>query len=682
MHPPSTFVTDIAMVAGVAAITGMIARAVGLPTILGYLFAGLVVGPSLPIPLFADAHRVEALAEFGVIFVMFAVGLEFRVKRLLEVLPRSGFTALVQIAFLGWSGFTLGSLLGWGPLGSGFLGACLAISSTMVVTGIFAQQEVEADVREHVLGVLVVQDVVAIALIATMTALAAGQSVAPGELAVLVARLSGVLAGMLGLGVLIVPRLVRRVVKHGGTEGTAVLAVGLAFSFALIAQAAGYSVALGAFVAGITVAESGLGQEVEHAIEPLRAVFAALFFVSIGMAVDPVVAWHAAPTALAVGALVVGAQLASVTLGSLLSGSPLRRAVLSGLALGQIGELSFILAGIGAAAGVVPESLVPTLVVVATATCFTTPVLLRRGPALVARLDRLLPPRAQHLLAVQQAWLERLRGGEVNRASMRPAMRSLVVDFVALLILAVTALALREPLAHAVQGAIPMPEWSALAAVEAVALLLALPLLVGLLRNARALAQLAARAIEDDRSDGPRPTTLRMLEALGVLALVIAVGFPALAILRPLVPGPWAEPVLLACLLAAAFLVYRSADAVDGQFVSGAEALARQLGRHAGEGEGEDDPTDVDHPIPLVPGLDRAIVIALPDGARAIGLTLAQLDVRVRSGATVVAIHKPGAEVVLPTGHERLEPGDVLALAGADEAIERARALLTETQDR
>lgn len=670
-----TFVTDLAMVAGVAAVTGVAARALGQPTILGYLLAGLIVGPSIPIPLFADPHRIEALAEFGVVLVMFAVGLEFRVARLLRVVPVSGFTALVQVAALGWVGFTLGSALGWGSLGGAFLGAALAISSTMVVTGIFAQQPVDEGVREHVLGVLVVQDLVAIVLIAVMTAVSAGQSVAPADLGWLLVRLGGVLLGMLALGMLVVPRLTRRVAARGGVEGLAVLAVGLAFGFAVVAQSFGYSVALGAFVAGILAAESGVSEAIEHAIEPLRAVFAAVFFVSIGMAVDPMVALESLPLALLISAAVILAQLISVSVASLLSGSALRRSVLSGLALGQIGELSFILAGIGIAGGAAPATLLPTLVTVATITAFTTPLLLRRGDGLVRALDRGMPPRLQHLLAVQQGFVARLRAGGREAAPLRRAATLVVVDWLALVALAAVALTLQDQagtwLAH---RAGLEPDVAALV-VDGAGLAAALPLLVGLVRNTRLLARLAARATDlSIRGETPQ-VVARLLEAMAGLVLVVGVVLPALALLRPLARGPWGEPLVLGALAASVVWVWRNLGAMEGAYVSGAGELARRLASQAGA-----EPAAVHEPA-LLPGLDRALALPLGEGAHAVGRTLAEVDLRARTGASVVAIRKGDAEVVLPTGHERLAPGDVLALVGTDPSVERARTLLVEGPD-
>ena len=317
---PHDLIADLALVTFVAAITGMLMRRLGQPSILGYLLAGLIVGPYIPIPLFADPERMRELAEVGVVFVMFAVGLEFRVKHLFEILPLSGLTALIQVASLAWAGFGVGSFLGWGTSASVCLGASIAISSTMVVSAVLRVTPVDPDARTHIFGVLVIQDVVAIVLMALVTALAAGQAIEAASIGLMIGQLAGVIVGMLVLGILVLPPLVRFALRQSDREVLSVLVAGAAFGLAFAAHLFGYSVALGAFICGMAIAESGEGKEVEHAIEPLRAVFSAIFFVSIGMTVDPVIAWQAMPLALGLCAVVIGMQFASVTLGTLLVG--------------------------------------------------------------------------------------------------------------------------------------------------------------------------------------------------------------------------------------------------------------------------------------------------------------------------------------------------------------------------
>lgn len=427
-----SFSADLAVVLAVAAVTAILARVAKQPSVLGYLFAGLLVGPYIPLPVFADHERIEAMAEFGVVLVMFAVGLEFRVAKLKEVLPTSGLTALLQVAFLFWCGMSLGRALGWSTVEGIFLGASICISSTMVVSRVFAERPVGVDVRSNVLGILVIQDIVAIVLVAAMTAVAAGGGLAPRELALTLGKLALVLLGILGVGVFVVPRLIQKVSKTRSSELLVVVAVGLCFGIAELAAELGYSVALGAFVAGMLVAESGRGHKVEHLVAPLRDVFAAIFFVSIGMTVDPKLAWQYLPVALLVFAAVVIGQLVSVSLAGVLSGNGLRRSMTAGLALGQIGEFSFILAGIGISAKVVRVELQPILVTVAVLTAFTTPLALGAAPRLIELVDRVLPPPLWRMINLYEDWIGRFRANTAQRSvpKMRRAIRTLILEAV------------------------------------------------------------------------------------------------------------------------------------------------------------------------------------------------------------------------------------------------------------
>jgi len=205
-------------VLGVAAIAGLVFRLLRQPSILGYLFTGLIVGPNLPFPLFADLERVHALSEFGVVLVMFAVGLEFRMRKFIAVLPVAGVTALVEMGALATVGYFVGRLLGWTEIVSIFLGACICISSTMAVSKIFEQQPVEEESRSLVYGVLVLQDVAAIALIAIMTALSQGAGAKVGDVLGFLGKLLAALSLLVATGMFFIPRLVRRFAATKSSE--------------------------------------------------------------------------------------------------------------------------------------------------------------------------------------------------------------------------------------------------------------------------------------------------------------------------------------------------------------------------------------------------------------------------------------------------------------------------------
>lgn len=666
-----SFVQDLAVVLGVAGVTAGLARRLGQSPIVGYLAAGFLVGPHIPVPLFADQARVQGLAEFGVVLVMFAVGLEFRFARLLALLPRAGLTASVQIGALGLLGVLVGERLGFDGLEQVFLGAGLAISSTMVVTRVFEGTPVDARSRDLVLGVLVVQDVVAVVLIAVLTAVAHGAGLSATEIGVLLAELFGALLALGGLGLLIVPGVVRRTLATGSPE-LAVVGVGaLAFGFAGLAAALGYSAALGAFLGGVTCAESGLSTQIEHLLRPVRDLFAAIFFVSIGMVVDPLVALGQLPAVAVLTPLVVLGQLGAVSLAGVLSGNGLRASITAGLSLGQVGEFGFLLAAIGVAGGAGPE-LPAVLVSVALITAFTTPIAVRSADRVVHAIDHVLPHRVQRLLSLYEAWFERLRTLP-ERSPLGRLAGVIALDAVAVAGLSVMA-ALWAP---SVRGGLERAGVAPGAArwVLPVAVLgVIVPLAVAAVRSTRALAtRIAADGVP---GAGPGAQAARALvEATVQLVVLLAVGLPVAAVIRPFL-GPWGDLLGLGPLLGLWGIsrIWRRAGDVEATVRSGAHDLMERLVRAPPTGRVAPAP-------PSLPGLDGVRILRLEPGTVAVGRTLAELDLRVVTGASVVAIRGPDREVVAPTGHERLQAGEWLGLLGTEDAVKAACALLSTAAD-
>lgn len=659
------FVTDLAIVLGVAAITGLIFRLLRQPSILGYLFAGLLVGPNLKVPLFADPSRVHALSEFGVVLVMFAVGLEFRLEKFFRVLPVSGLTGIIEISTLFIGGYFLGHALGWTEIGSLFLGACLCISSTMAVTKIFEQRPVPNDVRTSVFGVLVLQDVAAIALIAVMTALSQGADAEFKDVVVLLGRLLAVLVLIITLGMFIIPRGIRFIAKTRSSETLVVGSVGLCFALSLLAEKLGYSAALGAFLAGILVAESGLGKKVEHATASVRDVFAAVFFVSIGMTVDPALALKYLPTSLLVLVTVISLQFVSVVFGGVLSGMGIRRSVAAGLALGQIGEFAFILAQIGRNAFVVGPELQPILVTVAVLSTFTTALLLRFSQSITSGLDRIIPGHILRLLNLYESWVERMRTRPSEKSGVIAAVVRAVLFDLFLAALVVGAFRMWET---EIQNYLSIHlrltkrgRW-----VSALVLGLALvPILFLLALAARKLARnLSARVFGSEESNASR-----FLRAAVLAALIVGVGTFGAILLAPIVGAGYVWAGFWLATLFTLALVWKRAGAVDDEITSGGALLIQAI---AEQGLPEADRETV---VPAVLPLSLR-EIQLSDGDFAIGKTLAELRLRALTGASVLALQTKG-EVSSPTGGELLSAGDVLHLAGGPVDQEAAVQLLT-----
>jgi len=681
MADAHAFLQALAVVLGVAAVTTVLFQKLRQPVVLGYVLAGLIVGPHAPVQLVADPELVRTLSELGVVLLMFSLGLEFSLGRLVQVGATAGLTAVVECSLMLWLGFTAGRLLGWTPMESLFAGGIVAISSTTIVAKAFEEQKVGPPLREWVLGVLVAEDLVAVLLLAALTAAGSGAGLSPSALAATVARLLAFLVGLVAVGLLAVPRLVRAVVRLDRPETTLVASVGLCFAVALLARAFGYSVALGAFVAGSLVAESGEQRRIEALVLPVRDMFAAVFFVSVGMQIDPAaVATHAGAVA-ALALVVVLGKMAGVTVGSFLTGSGVPTAVRSGMSLAQIGEFSFIIAGLGLSQGSTRPFLYPVAITVSALTTLTTPWLIRASEPAARFADEMLPKPLQTFAALYGSWVERLRSAPRRAtlgAMLRRLVRALVLDAAVLAALVIgTALALPAA-GPALSRALGTGETGARLLLVGAALLLSLPFAGGIMRVSRRLgATLAASALPAvrtgavDLAAAPRRALVGALQ-IGVLLFV---GAPLVALTQPFLPGSGAAAVLAALLLVVGVAFWRSAGNLEGHVRAGAQVLAEALGAQARRPQA-DDAHALDEVRRLLPGLGEPVPVRLAAGSGAVGRTLAQLDLRGATGATVLAIGRGSGVVAGSIASEPLRAGDVLALAGSHEAVEAARAVL------
>ncbi|MBX3191453.1 MAG: cation:proton antiporter [Labilithrix sp.] len=671
----------LAVVASAAALTAIVCQRLRQPLVLGYILAGLVVGPHLPVPLVADPGTVHTLSELGVILLMFSLGLEFSLRKLIRVGPGVTLTAVIQCSLLVWLGFVTGRAFGWTTLESLFTGAIIAISSTTIIAKAFEEQKVGGRLRELVVGVLIVEDLIAILMMAVLTTIATGAGLSPLSLGKTAARLGAFLVALVVIGLFVVPRAIRKIVALGRPEVTTVASVGLCFAIALLARELGYSVALGAFLAGSLVAESGEEKLVEQLVQPLRDVFGAVFFVSVGMMFDPaLIAQHWLPIVVLTLVVVIG-KIASVSFGAFVAGNGVRTSVQTGMSLAQIGEFSFIIAGLGLSLKATGPFLFPIAVAVSSITTLITPWLIRASGPVAEWIDRELPRPLQTFGALYASWLERLRRSEAEVSSQRLLVRRLVrmlaIDAVALVIVVlVTALASDGAYTHLVERRELSPI-AARALVIASVAILAAPFCVGILRVSRKLALVLARAALPlspqgvDLGAAPRRSLVITLQ----LGLLLMVGTPIVAITQPFLRGFHGAELLFLGVLALAVAFWRSAANLQGHVRASAQVLVEALARQTAEPK-EEKPPPV---VTLLDSLGEPVAVELAPEAPAVERTLAELNLRGATGATVLAITRGTESIVVPSARERLHAGDVLVVAGSREAIEAARLVLAGT---
>ncbi|MCC6848265.1 MAG: cation:proton antiporter [Deltaproteobacteria bacterium] len=680
MHDAHEFLRSLTVVLGVAAVTTVVFQRLRQPVVLGYIVAGLIVGPHVSIPLVADRAVVQALSELGVILLMFSLGLEFSLGKLARVGPTAGVTAVLQSGLMAWLGFLVGRFFGWTVLESIFIGAAIAISSTTIIAKVFDERGIGGRQRELVVGILLIQDLVAIVFMAALTAIATGAGLSATALVATVGKLAAFLLALLVVGMATIPRFVRLVIGLERDETTLVASIGICFLTAWVAHAFGYSVALGAFLAGSLVAESGHAEPIERLVRPVRDMFAAVFFVSVGILIDPAMVLANTSAVAVLTTVVIVGNIVGVTTGAFLTGSSTRTAIQAGMSLAQIGEFSFIIAGLGLTLGATREFVYPVAVAVSAITTLTTPWLITAAEPAADWVDRKLPAPLQTFTTFYGTWLERMRESSARRSGseLRGLLRLIAVDAALLCgLIVATALWIDD-------GAEFLGRWLGLDAAAAArveigaAIAASLPFVVGIGRLSRRLAgSLAESALPRGQSTldldaAPRRAlivTLQLGILLGAAVVVITVTQPFL----PSYPGP----ILLLTLLAAFGLaLWQSATNLQGHVRAGAQAIVEALTSYARRSGGATTaPPALTNIHAMLAGLGEPVAVRLDDVSPGVGRTLAELNLRGRTGASVLVIMRAGLPVV-PTASERLASGDVLAVAGTRGAIASATTML------
>jgi CPA2 family monovalent cation:H+ antiporter-2 len=678
------FLQNLAVVLCVAAVATVVFQRLRQPVVFGYLLAGMIIGPHISIPLVADPQTVRALSELGVILLMFSLGLEFSIRKLVQVSQKAGAVALFECTIMVSVGYLVGQMLGFTRMESIFTGAITGISSTTIIVKAFQEQRVRGRVTELVFGILIIEDLIAIFLLTILTTVSRSGALSPMEILLTAMRLAMFLTALIGFGILTVPRAIRAVQKLGQPETTLVASIGICFAAALLAQSFGYSVALGAFIAGSLVAESGQQVEIEHLIRPVRDMFAAIFFVSVGMMIDPMALTEHWRAVLALTLAVIIGKVLAVTTGAFLAGHGRRTAMKAGMSLAQIGEFSFIIASVGVASGVVRGWLYPVAIAVSAITTLTTPLLIKLSNRAAASIDHWLPEPIQTVTALYGSWIERVRNAPrapTERSATNRIIRIILLD-AALITAVVIGVDIEiDRLSVIVGNMTGMAPERVRFMVVLIAGLITVPLGYGLITSAKALGNhLARRAFAEakkgkvDPADAPR----RALVILVQLAVVLAVGVPVVAITQPFLPphqGAFVLALLTLLLLAA---LWRNAANLQGHARAGAQIIASALAHQMASTDGASDETTLLEDVNAVlPGLGEPVAIRVVPQSIAVGKSLTQLNLRGATGATVLAIRRGTTQIPTPLGREVIQANDVVAVAGARDALAVARAIFS-----
>jgi len=533
------FIHDLAIIMLTAGIVTVVFHLLRQPVVLGYIVAGVLIGPHTPPYTFVtNEETIRTLAELGVVFLLFSLGLEFSLRHLRQVGATALVSAIAGIVTMLSLGYAVGRAFDWSVMDALFLGAMLSISSTTIT--IKALEDLKLK-KQHfaqvVFAILIVEDVLAIAMIALLASAAKTGAIDSGEVMRTLGGLTVFLVASLVVGILTIPRLLDFVARFNSNEMLLVSVLGLLFGFCLVVVRLGYNAALGAFVIGAIIAETGALHRIERVIAPVRDMFSAIFFVAVGLMLDPLMLLdYAGPVAAATAAVIFGKSLAR-TAGSFAAGQDASTSLRIGMSLAQIGEFSFIIATLGLTLKATSAFLYPIAVCVSAITTLFTPYLIRGADPLARRIHTLAPAGVSRILHMYTAWLQSLRfvGDRAVIAAM--VRRILLQAFVNLCMVAAIfgagayfARRYRDEIALW----IPYPQVTN-ALIWGAALVLSLAFLIAAYRKLKALAMMLAEVgVRAGRhTERVQRIVAEVLPAVSIGAMLLVVSALSSSILPP-----------------------------------------------------------------------------------------------------------------------------------------------------
>jgi CPA2 family monovalent cation:H+ antiporter-2 len=526
MHAIS-FIQDLAVIMLVAGVVTILFHRLKQPVVLGYIVAGFIIGPHTPpFGLIHDEDTIKTLAELGVIFLMFCLGLEFSLRKLFKVGATAFIAAFLEIILMIWIGYEIGRWFDWSTMDSLFLGAILAISSTTIIVKALNDLKMK-DQRfaQLIFGVLIVEDILGIGIIALLSSIAVSGTVSSGEVFSTVGKLSLFMVVALVIGILLVPRLLAYVAKFESNEMLLITVLGLCFGFCLLVVKLEYSMVLGAFLIGAIMAESRQLLKIERLIEPVRDMFSAIFFVAIGLMIDPqILLQYAWPIAVITVAVVLGKML-SCGLGAFIAGNDGRTSLRVGMGLSQIGEFSFIIAALGMTLQVTSDFLYPVAVAVSAITTLLTPYLIRGADPLSLKMAAVMPRRMSRVFGMYGEWLRSIQPqgeGAMLAAMIRKIVLQVGVNLALVVAIFFAGSYFAARIGGYLEGWISDPSWQK-ALIWGAALLLSLPFLIAAYRKLKALSMLLAEMSVKPEMAGRHTQRVRRViaELIPILSLLV-----------------------------------------------------------------------------------------------------------------------------------------------------------------
>ncbi len=656
-----TFIADLALILISASVITLLFKWLKQPLVLGYIVAGLLAGPYVHIfPTVIDKVSIHIWSEIGVIFLLFALGLEFSFKKLVHVGSTALIAASTEVITMLAIGYGVGQLLGWGTMDSVFLGGMLSMSSTTIIIKAFDDLGLRSErFTGIVFGTLVVEDLIAILMMVILSTLAASQDSVGEELFMGLLRVAFFLILWFLIGIFLLPAFLKKVKKLMNNETLLIVSLGLCLGMVILATRTGFSSALGAFIMGSILAETVEAERIERLIQPVKDLFGAIFFVSVGMLVNPaVLVKYTVPILIITLTTIVGKSIFS-SCGVLLSGAPLKMSVRSGFSLAQIGEFAFIIAGLGASLKVLDSFIPPIIVAVSVITTFTTPYFIRLSGPFAEWLYRILPSGVR-------AALDRYASGKktVNHDSEWKSLLKSVIGRVVIYSVLLTAILLLsiEILYPLAVDAFPPVTLGLNLGMCLITFLLMAPFLWALVSNKYNSHQLFSKMWNDDNYNHGRLVALVLLRMLVAMFFITAVIVYYLRFSYGIGVGLAIVAVLLLLIFGSKFTQYPQLE--EHFLVNLNRREEDEKKRYPLKASFDSEFTDRDIQLESLP--------VSPCSAY-IGKTLGELSIRKEFGVNVVEIIRGELRLYLPSVSERIYPQDSLVVVGTESRIRQFR---------
>lgn len=660
-HHLPNLIIDLALILTAGGVITLLFKKLKQPLVLGYIFAGFLISPHFSLlPTVTETNNINIWSEIGVIFLLFSLGLEFSFKKLGKVGGAASITALVEIIGVGLFGFVIGSFLGWKMMDCLFLGGMLAMSSTTIIIRAFDELGLKTEKFVGVVfGTLIVEDLIAIIMMVLLSTIATSSGEAQNaDILQAILKLLFFLVLWFIAGIFFIPSMLKKTKKLMNDETLLIVSIALCLLMVVLAVQVGFSKELGAFIMGSILAETKQGEKIEHLVKPLKDLFGTIFFVSVGMLINPAMMLEYIVPILILTFVTIFVKGFFTSVGAFLSGQPIKTSIRTGMSMAQIGEFSFIIATLGLSLGVISEFLYPIAVAVSAITTLTTPYMIKASIPFYEWIDRKMPQKMKERLNRYTINAQSASATKDWQKLIKVSLTNSVIYSVLLISIILAASQFLRPFISAQFNNSRFT--NTIAAVTTLSVMA--PFLWALVaRNHQ--SELRNRLLAQDRYKG-----LVYLVSLVKMGLAVLFVILMLRIFFSDKVAAAATVIIFAMLIISRKRIQRFYKVIEDRFKTNLNAKEIEAEEKAAQ----------EQPIPeLAPWDTHIATIKIPANSPIIGKKLKELRWRENAGVNIACIHRGDHNIRIPKADEHIFPHDEISLIGTDEQLAKVETIIS-----